>query len=473
MSTSQSLLPGSSVSVVGLNAAQREFGYAIAKESLSRRPPSMVLLSEDNELGPADRTKAISRARELRHDFALVSWAIRKHVDYVANFTFQSQTDIPELDRQIERIIHEAGKRGNFEVTGRHSLNEFMRINEACRTIDGDVGTVFLADGRVQAIEGDRVRNPPGVASNNPDWTHGVKTDKCGAPLAYAVHARRRGGNFEFERMVDARNFYLHGYFNRFDQVRGIGLLVSAGNAFQDVGDSFDFALAKAKAMQLFGLKFKRSADADVMGMSDEDKAKHDEAQKQRRLALRGKASYLVELMPDEDIDMIQDQQPSNQFQDYTKLMIMVALKSLDMYYSMFDESHTNFFGSRAGIVQYVESCKPKREGNQNYLDHWTRWKLAMAIMQGRLVLPFGWTVDDLWFEWVPKGLPWWKADEEAKGLLMTVTSGFDSYSGACASLGKDFKDIIIQRKKDEAFARLNDVVLPTMTAEVNLNINQ
>ena len=445
---------------------RRLFGYAIAKESLARSHAPLTLLSEDRELPPHDRKKAVSRSRELWHDFAIVTWAVRKHVDYVARFTFKSQTDIPELDAQIERIIHHWGKRGNFEVTGRYSLNEFIRIAEACRTIDGDIGILKLADGRLQAIEGDRIRNPLGVRENDPDWVHGVRVDNCGAPLSYAIHSRARVRDFQFERMVDAHNMILHGYYTRFDQVRGIGLLVSAANAFKDVSDSFDFALAKSKAMQLFGLKFRRSEDADPL--TDEQK----EFEKQRRLSLKGKASYMVELMPGEDLDTIQDGFPSNQFQDYTKLMIMVALKSLDLCYSMFDESHTNFFGSRAGIVQYNESCKQKREGNQNLLDQLTRWKLANEIMHNRLILPDKMTVNDLWFEWTPSGLPWWKADEEAKGFMTTIVSGFDSYTGVCSQLGKDFKDVILQRKADEEFARKHNVNLPTFAAEVNINMN-
>ncbi len=456
--------PGFSQSVAAAN-----FGYAIAQPSLTRKPPVTTLLSEDRELGTSDRKKAIARSREITRDFSIVSWALRKHVDYVARFTFQSQTGDPALDRKIEKIIGHAAKRGHFDITGRYSLDEFLRIAEACRTIDGDLGIVKLESGHVQAIESDRIRNPLGVLENDPEWAHGVKLSEWGAPLGYAVHRRSRNGNYEFERFVDAKNMLLHGYFGRFDQVRGIGLLVTAANTYKDVYDSFDYALAKAKMLQMFGLKFKRSANAAALGVSAEDGG---EASEQRRLALRGKASYMIDLEPDEDLNPIQDTQPSDQFQSYTKLMIMVALKSLDIYYSMFDESHTNFFGSRAGIVQYIESCKPKRAGNQYLLEDWTRWRLALEILNENLTLPVGMTLDDLCFEWVPAGLPWWKADEEAKGLLTTVTAGFDSYTGVCGQLGRDFKDILAQRKKDEEYADSLGINLPTMTAQVNLNIN-
>ena len=137
----------------------------------------------------------------------------------------------------------------------------------------------------------------------------------------------------------------------------------------------------------------------------------------------------------------------------------------------MFDENHTNFYGSRAAINHYIELCQPRRESNQDLLDHLTRWKFSQEILAGRLILPDGMTVSDLWFEWTPVGIPWWKPDEEAKGFISVVTGGFDSYSGVCRMRGRDFKDIIDERKRDEDYAREKGVILPTMTKDVTLNI--
>jgi capsid protein len=221
--------------------------------------------------------------------------------------------------------------------------------------------------------------------------------------------------------------------------------------------------------MQLFGLKFKRNDQAEPLPTNLQGNA--EEKSEQRRMALRDKASYLIELAPDEDVESISDTQPSNQFQDYTQLMIMVALKSLNICYSMFDEKHTNFYGSRSAINHYIESCKPKRESNQHLLDHLTRWKLAQEILAGRLILPDDMTVNDLRFDWTPAGIPWWKPDEEAKGFTTVITGGFDSPSAVCRSLGRDFKDIVDERKRDEEYAKANGITFSWMTENINLNI--
>ena len=447
---------------------KRLFGYNAAKDSLVRQSVLTNLQSVDREVNTHDRKKLIARSRDLACNSALVDWALQQHATYNSRFTFQSQTGDRDLDEKIEWVVNEWSKPGNFEVTGRHSMQEAIRLIEISRTIDGDIGIMKLIDGRVQIIESDRIRTPNDIDSD-PDWTHGVRTDAAGAATAYAVHSRALHGRYELERVVPASNLILHGYYSRFDQVRGIGLLVSAADAFQDIQESFNYALAKAKMMQLFGLKFKRDPNAEPIPSNQIDEA---EAKREaRRLALKDKASYMIELEQGDDLETIESASPSNEFQEYTKLMMMVALKSLGICYSMFDEKHTNFYGSRAAINQYVELCKPRRASNQHLLEHLTRWRLSKEVLSGRLILPDSMTVNDMLFAWAPCGMPWWKPDEEAKGYLTAITAGLESYSSIARSRGYDFKDIIDERKQDEEYARQNKVILPTITENLNLNI--
>jgi len=450
------------------NRLKRLFGYSAARDSLTRKEVITNLQSADRELNSHDRKKVIAKSRELAYDSALVKWALDQHATYNSRFSFQSQSGDRELDEKIERIVEKWSKPGNFEVTGRHSLAEFIRLVEISRTIDGDIGIMKLADGRVQALESDRIRTPNDIDSD-PDWIHGVKTDIAGAAIEYAVHTRGRYGTYNLERIVPAENLILHGYYSRFDQVRGVGLLVSAIDVFTDVREAFDYALAKSKLMQLFGLTFMKDPNADPTPRGKEKEVA--EQRENRRLALRDKASYMIELEPGEELKSVESAQPSSEFQEYTRLMMMVALKSLGICFSMFDEKHTNFYGSRGAINQYVELCKPRRASNQYLLEQLTRWRLSKEIINGCLILPEGMTVGDLLFEWAPAGIPWWKPDEEAKGFMTVVAGGFDSPSGVCHALGRDFKDIVDETKRDMEYAKSKGVHYAWMTQEQTLNI--
>jgi capsid protein len=115
---------------------------------------------EDEELPAADRKRLVSGTRNIQRNFALAGWMIRKHLDYVSTFSFQSRTGIEELDNLIEALFAWWMRPTNCDVAGRHSLSRMIRLAEARRTADGDVFLLKLSHGRLQAIEGDRVCTP-------------------------------------------------------------------------------------------------------------------------------------------------------------------------------------------------------------------------------------------------------------------------------------------------------------------------
>ena len=130
---------------------------------------------------------------------------------------------------------------------------------------------VNIANGASQAVEGDRLRNPLGQMDMLPNpilaaimppkgLIQGVQVSDAGKAIAYAVHRRTLWGGFEFERLVSAADCFLHGFFDRFDQVRGVSPISAALNSYEDTYEGIDYALAKSKVAQLFGIKFKRNS---------------------------------------------------------------------------------------------------------------------------------------------------------------------------------------------------------------------
>lgn len=222
-----------------------------------RRQPTGQLRREDDELRPNDRKKALSATNSINRNFAVAAWAIRSHLNYVSTFSFQARCENETLNKKIEELVRIRSKPDNFDVTGRYSRQRFIRMAECRRTLDGDMGIAKIFNGRAQAIEGDCVRTPDSglpTGYTAADFIHGVRTNRIGKPLEYCVCRRGAsndvtsgGSRFEFERLVPARNMMMFGYYDRFDQVRGISPLLTAVNSFQDVYEGIDYALAKMK----------------------------------------------------------------------------------------------------------------------------------------------------------------------------------------------------------------------------------
>jgi len=199
-----------------------------------RQPPPSSTKDEDLILKPADRRKLVAQSRDIHRNFTIAGWMIRKHLDYTSTFAFQARTGLPEVDEQMEALIRWWSRPANCDVANRHTLQRLTRLWEERRTIDGDVFVLKLSDGRVQSIEGDRIRTPDGglpQGLKKSDFTHGVQVAKGGAPKAYVVCKRDKAGKIVFERILRAGFVVHHGYFDRFDQVRGISPTAPAGGA--------------------------------------------------------------------------------------------------------------------------------------------------------------------------------------------------------------------------------------------------
>jgi len=300
----------------------------------------------------------------------------------------------------------------------------------------------------VQAIEGDRIRNE--TAYDRSEWVQGVRLDSAGRHLSYRIWKRTGygGGSFEFEREVKADHLILHGYFDRFDQVRGVGLLVPAVKTLKDLYKGFDYALFKAMVSQMLGYKF----TVDPNKGFNKDNITTEDAETTtayRQQILREHSSFFIEMNEGEDMDIVAANTPTNEFQDYSRMMIKVALKALDIPYAMYDETEGKFYGNKSGVLQYIETCRAKREDNENLLNRLTQWRLQYEVLRGTLQLPEGMTVEDIYFVWTPAGLPWWNMGAETKEMQSLIASGLASHTQISQMFGWDYAETQRQIARD------------------------
>lgn len=446
-----------------------------------RKAPDGILRSEDSELTPVQRRKLLSAARDMPRNFALAAWMIRKHLDYVSSFSFRSTSGSDKIDNKVEAFVKKWSKAANCDVAGRHPLRRIIRLAEARRTVDGDVFLMRMADGRLQAIEGDRVRTPEG---GMPDFLksatmlHGVLLAAAGRAKSYCVCRRMRGsdqlgGNSSmvFERLVPAQNIIHHGYFDRFDQVRGISPLAPALNTLRDTYEGFDLALAKLKVSQMFGLVFYREA-ADSLGNiselpADDDEEEEEEADSEnpRYKVDFGAGPQALDLDAGDKAEFLESKNPSSEFQSFTRTMISVAMKALDIPFTFYDETASNYNGSRQASNQYEHSAEEKRADNKDLLDDVTRWRLEMAIDNGEPGLD-GVRKEDLIFDHIPRGNPWLDPLKEVQADIAAVGSCLTSRQRSLKSMGVDFYDVARELAAEKKF--LEGLGLPSSVGPAN-----
>lgn len=452
-------------------AVSRFFGYDATDDTGRRRVISHRTMAEDHVANERKRRILASNARDLERNFSVAAWAIRKHLDYVSSFSFSAHTDDRGFNRELEEFVRRRMTRDACDLAGRHPFRRLIRLTEACAVKDGDVFLVKLAPavgparGRLQAIEADRVINPKRREARGEmtEWVNGVRVTPTGRARDFAIHDRVNRSQTTLRRIVPARNVLHHAFYGRFDAYRGVSPIASALNWFRDTYEGLEYAHAKVKLSQLFGLKFTRDAESSPYGAikpkptTDADGDGTEESDFKADLPT---GIFSLDLDVGEDADVMESKTPSSETVDFLKLMILVALKSLDIPFSFFDESFTNFYGSRGGLIQYLHSCRDERESLAELQNNWAAWNLGLAIADGDLKLPSGKDFDWLKWEFVPDGVPWWDPVKEARGQAMSIAIGASSPQRVCREIGTRFEQNIDQIAEAIAYAKSKGVDL-------------
>lgn len=432
-----------------------------------RKTPKQTIRREDVYLKGGKRNRLQATSNDIVRNFAIAAWAVRRHLDYVARFEFQASNDDEGLNREIEQLVAIQSRPREFDRGGRFGREKAFRIAESRRVIDNDTFLVLLRSGQVQGIEADLCRDPKktgkGSKGNKPfeghEWVDGIEVDFAGLPRRYSFYGRENGSSYVHRKNVAARNVIHYGFFDRYasEQVRGLSPIIASLNSFRDVYENFDYALAKAKIHQLFAIAVTRKAEEalDTAFGADNDEEGDDETTPPPRdIDLTG-GPMVLDFEENEMASVIESKNPSTEFQNFAQLVTMCALKALDIPYSFFDESHTNFSGSRGSWLHYERACMDRRDDQLEMRRRWTIFQLQRWTLSGLLTLPSGMTIGDLKWSWIPKGMPWWKPSEELTADLKAIAAGVTSLPDVCAKNGTgDPKDNIRKTAEIIKYAR-------------------
>ncbi len=451
-----------------------EFGYdGASSSSKNRKPKKMKLMTEDKQLRATDRKVLQSTTRDLRRNEVAARWILSKHIDFVVRHNFQPNTGDEATDDLLRNFYNYCSKKEQFDISGRYDLNTFMRMLESSAVIDGDVYCVRQRGGYLQAIESDRIRQPTflaekkGVTPANGEyesplknWVQGVKIDVTGRHKQYAVW-KRNETNYEFERAVSAKKVISMGFWDRFDQTRGISPLAAVVDTIMDLNESYDYALAKAKVAQLFALSITREAN---WGLGDDDQ---DGDSDPNSSVSFDKGPQILDLDPGEEAKFLTSATPETATQDFWKDMIGLTLKSLNIPYSFWDESYTNFNGSRTALILYLRSCEKDRERQVAFRNDWFMWRLKVGILKGEIQLPASFEIDPKNWLWVPDGLQYWDTMKEASADVALIENGLRSRTEIRRErFGDEWADVARKLAEEQALLEELNILPPDLRPE-------
>jgi capsid protein len=247
-----------------------------------------------------------------------------------------------------------------------------------------------------------------------------------------------------------------------------VPLIASAINTLTGLYEGFDYALAKSKIAQLFALSIYREAETDWGGgIGDDDGNNAGSSTRDYNIDF-SKGPIFLDLNPGEKAEFLEGNSPGANTADFWQTLIAVSLKSLGIPYSFYDEAHTNFFGAKSALILYQKSVRDKQRDIQEFNDTWLKWRLGLAIQSGEFVAPAGYDPEEMQWQWIPEGIPWWNPGDEVKANIEAINAGLKSRAQVRMETdGDDWRDVIDELAEEQKYMQESGVdPNPELTAK-------
>ena len=494
----------------------KKFDYdAIAEKSRRRAPASASKLVAEHAILPASkRRRLLATVQDQIRNASIAAWMVRRHLDYVSRFRFQFRSGNENLDKLVSRLFDWHARPVNFDVAARMGREEMFRMFEAEKVTAGDAGLAkLMLNGapKLQAIESDLIAYPTSGKKKPPATYEAIdakllaEVDRdTGAVMSPNYPGRvamwcicNRGWNgksLSYDHLEKASNVIFGAYYTRLSsQVRGVSPLTVAVNTIQDLYEGFEWNLLKAKIHAIFGVALMRdyagpTSDQEEVNMLGAaggittGQTENEETAAESDGGTKSITSSLQQLTPDSmmmvdmeskgRIDTIESRTPSSEFQDFSELMMRVAMLALDIPFSAFDSGSSSFSGMIADQNFYEVSCRWKREKNKWARQEYSDWLLGYAWEDAEWGLrevanAAGITrLRELQeaVEWIPSGAPWLQKLQEVEGDIKAIAAGIDNPQDICKRRGTDVFDNL--RKTAEVYEEAKRLNVPLMIGE-------
>lgn len=383
--------------------------------------------SEEEVLIACDRAKITARLFDLYRNSELVKAICESYATSIGTPTLRS--DNLELEEFYFNYFKEV------EITG-ENLSSVLRMIVAQLLLSGEVFISFLANGRIQLIEGSMIGSGK---EKKPNEVQGIILNRFNQPTGYRLGKRtERGIDFDEGTILSAKTT-LHVFKKqRPNQVRGIPELAAALPALQDIEELVHAKVQQAKNGAMLSAVVKKN---DPHEEFDGEELRSDYRD------LYTNSFYYLET--NEDLDMIESNTNATDFETFLKQRIRAVLATVGIPYEIvFGFTGSNYSSSKATRGIFNAKIKEDRAFFEaKFLNRLLTWRNQKAANEDGLetdvILNWGWSA-------LSSLDPQRDAETNAKNLENNLTNLQSIY----AENGKYWEEELEQRAKEIAFAK-------------------
>lgn len=416
--------------------------------------------SEDELVGTWDRMQIIQRCMDLwRNDFLAAAIGRRMEDNIVgAGITPQAKTKDPAWNTASEQFWGEWTK--VCDIRRRLDMTQMQKKVVSARMFQGDIGFLFLDNGKLQPIEGERIATPEDKKKSGKRIVEGIEVDKStGEPLGYYIFDRDDKGMIdtkgkEYKYIPQNDIVYCSSPF-RTDQLRALPEITPVIHMLGQLKAFGDALLSKAQldAMHAWAIKSNSITGPGNLGSrlgssSEATGAKYERFE-------RGMNYYL---RPDEDAVSLASNTPNAQFAEYFRILIRCigSPLGLPLEILLMDFSLTNFSASRAALLQTYQTFATWQNWLvSSFLQRVWNWRIAKAIEAKILPPAPKENGQSQWYkvDWSFPEYGWIDPNNEAISEQREIAMGKKPLRDIIRKTGKDIEDVLRAKRDDIAIA--------------------
>ncbi|HEV7297764.1 MAG TPA: phage portal protein [Tepidisphaeraceae bacterium] len=381
-----------------------------------------------------------NRARQLERNNIIADGLLNRCVDNVigTGFELQSTTDDNEWNKKAEGLFYDWFD--TADITGL-TWAEHQRLVFRSHIRDGDVGSILLREGRLQAIESDLISTPTG--RNDDSIIDGVGLNQYNRPTRFFIAAVGTNGN-EVHRAVDANDFVFLPRLKRLNQVRGESAFTQSFGLFDQLDGYIEAVIVAARMAACFGVAITKAQPNQFL--NNLGTTGNRQGQQQREMGFE--PGMMPVLEPGESITTINPSQPQQSFPDSLTMFMRLLGLSLGMPIELvlLDFSRTSYASARASMIQAYRSFESMQKlMTDRYLARIYRWRVSKFINDGQLPA----RPDAFEHRWIAPQWPYLDPIKELQAMQMSIDVGTETLASVLTSQGKDWDEMVTQRKAE------------------------
>ncbi len=476
-----------------------------------------LLKSADGDYLP-NRDTIVARSRDLYRNSGWAAGAVSRHLNSVigAGFRLSVKPDYAalgltpewadEFAKEVEGLWRLAAEDPDcyLDAARQDSFNGLLGLAYRHYLIDGEALALGLWDedkpkGRpattIQLIDPDRLSNP-NKAIDSQLLRSGVELDARGAPIAYHFRDghpddwRFGRGSYTWTRVEReikpiGRRQVIHAYEKeRTDQTRGVGMFAPVIERLKMV-DKYDrvelqAALLNAVFAAFIESPFDHELMEEALGGGNgvgQYQALRTEFHKSKSLTVDG--VRIPTLFPGEKFSFQTAQRPAAQFGAFEQACLRNIASGLNLSYEQLsqDWSSTNYSSARAALLEVWKFHLRQRSGfaEKFATPIFILW-FEEQVARKKIKLPGSVSFYEgkaayCRVRWIGQGRGWVDPVKEVLSAQMRMEMGISTLEDECADQGKDWQEVLQQRRREiEEMKRLG-IPEPKWLAEaINMN---